>query len=206
MRLFVRLVGGLLAVALLLGPARAEPIPETDDLLRRVQARVESAAVLRGAFAQRKTLQGFKNPLVSSGRFLVARDAGVIWDTQQPFASMLVVGANSIRIDGMEQIGGEQPAVARINQLLVAAMAGELATLRSGFAIEAALDDASWTLRLTPRDGAMVQVITAIELAGDRHVEHIRIFDGDGNRTDIELSGHNAQPPALTDEEAARFD
>lgn len=206
MRLCLQLLGALLVGALLLGPALAEPTPAEGDPLDQVQARVESSAVLRGAFVQRKTLQGFNNPLRSSGRFLVARGVGVIWDTHEPFDSTLVIGASTIRLDDVEQLDGEQPAVARINQLLVAAMAGELPTLRTSFAIDAELSDVSWALRLTPHDTAMAQVITAIEMTGDRHVEKIRIFDGDGNCTDIELSAHSAQPPALTDEEAARFD
>ena len=52
-----------------------------------VRARLAKPAVLRGQFEQQKQLQGFRNPLKSSGDFLLLRDRGIAWNTRLPFAS-----------------------------------------------------------------------------------------------------------------------
>ena len=61
------------------------------DVLAQVRRRLADSPVLKGAFEQRKTVKGFRNPLVSRGDFLVARDRGVVWATREPFASQLIV-------------------------------------------------------------------------------------------------------------------
>ena len=52
-----------------------------------VRARLAKPALLRGEFAQEKQLHGFRNPLKSSGDFLLLRDRGIAWNTRAPFAS-----------------------------------------------------------------------------------------------------------------------
>jgi hypothetical protein len=49
-----------------------------------VAARLASPAVLRGSFEQEKRLAGFRNPLLSKGDFLMAKDRGVVWATRAP--------------------------------------------------------------------------------------------------------------------------
>ncbi|MBP6853427.1 MAG: hypothetical protein KA164_17645, partial [Rhodoferax sp.] len=60
-------------------------------LIEAVRARLADAPVLRGEFEQRKSVRGFRNPLVSRGDFMVARGRGVIWRTREPFASSLAL-------------------------------------------------------------------------------------------------------------------
>ena len=52
-----------------------------------VRARLAKPVVLRGEFVQEKQLHGFRNPLKSSGDFLLLRDRGIAWNTRAPFAS-----------------------------------------------------------------------------------------------------------------------
>ena len=59
-----------LAAVLWVPPARAA------DGLAVVQQRVAQVEVLRGQFEQEKRITGFKNPLRSQGRFVVARQKG----------------------------------------------------------------------------------------------------------------------------------
>ena len=52
-----------------------------------VRARLAKPAVLRGQFEQQKQLQGFRNPLKSSGDFLLLPNSGhmPMYDDQQMF-------------------------------------------------------------------------------------------------------------------------
>lgn len=177
-----------------------------DDGLAQIRARIEPASVLRGDFVQEKSLPGFQHPLRSRGRFLLAREHGVIWDTQAPFASELVIGARGLSIDGQREVGAEVPALARIHRLLIAAIAGDIDALAAEFEITAEPSDSSWTLRLRPRDAATASVLSAIELQGQSTVDRVRLSDADGVVTNIQFSAQSREPAVLSADEAARFD
>ena len=52
---------------------------QTDALLQKVHAQLRTDAVVKGRFEQLKTVQGFKQPLRSSGEFVVAQSKGIVW-------------------------------------------------------------------------------------------------------------------------------
>ena len=96
-------------------------------LLAQVRQRVQDAPVVRGQFTQLKTVQGFKQPLKSSGDFVVARGKGIAWQVRQPFASTLIVKPDSLlyRLKPQKPFPKrrilQQPAIAMMlkNQLLL---------------------------------------------------------------------------------------
>ncbi|MBZ8143313.1 lipoprotein carrier protein LolA, partial [Rubrivivax gelatinosus] len=105
--------GALLLLAATPLVLRAEPVPA---IVQQVRQRLAEAPVVRGEFEQRKTVKGFRNPLLSRGDFLVARERGVFWHTREPFASTLVLtrerllargadGSVSTRLDAREEPG-----------------------------------------------------------------------------------------------------
>lgn len=181
-------------------------------LLAQVRQRLTDAAVLRGEFEQRKTLKGFKNPLLSRGDFLVARERGVIWRTREPFASALIVTRDRLlsrQADGSvgTQVDAHnEPGIRAINEMLFALMAADLGALSKRFRIEGELlGAAAWRLALVPRDAALAQWLTRIELEGDRFVRSVRLTEAQGDHSAITLSAQ-AVGSALASEEAARFD
>src|SRR5262245_52598561 len=107
----------------LLPPAHAA---EPDAVLAQVRDRLADTPVLRGEFEQRKTIKGFKNPLVSRGDFIVAKARGVVWRTQQPFASTLVLTRDRLlarQADGSvtnRMDAAQEPGLRAINETLFA--------------------------------------------------------------------------------------
>lgn len=190
----------------------AEPACAAPDLLAQVRERLTDAPVLKGAFEQRKSVKGFRNPLVSKGDFLVAHARGVVWNTRQPFASALVVtrdrllsrqddGTVNTRVDA-----ANEPGIRAVNEMLFALMAADLPALSARFEIDGALAGKDgWHLVLRPRDAALARWITRIELDGDRFVRKVRLAEASGDTSDIALSAHQTAP-ALTPADAARFD
>lgn len=193
---------GRLAWLCLLLPSLA--LAADAETIATITTRLRPAAALRGEFVQEKALVGFRHALRSSGRFLVARERGVVWDTRQPFASTLVIGADGLRSDGERLVDGDA-ALARVNALLVAVISGRFDALEADFAIEV-LDAAAdrWQLRLTPRQPALAEVIAWIELRGNAFVDAVTFADAAGNRTSIEFRAQQAG--ALDPDESARFD
>ena len=137
---FVRDLLVVLALALAwvgpLSPAvAAEP-------LARVRAQVAQVPLLRGEFSQEKQVAGFRNPLRSSGRFLLARDKGVVWTTLAPFPSETVITQDRIlsrQRDGSRRVevdGRQQPGLRSINAMMFALMSGDTRALTAAFDVK----------------------------------------------------------------------
>lgn len=195
------------AAALVAGAARAD-----EPLLDRISRRLAAAAVLRGRFEQRKTLKGFRHPLVSSGDFVVAKGRGVLWHTRAPLESMLVVSRERLllrRADGRVDGGMDaavEPALIAVNETLFALMATDFTALAQRFRIDGELLAAQgWRVVLLPDEPAFARWLTRIELEGDRHLRRARLFEAQGDMSEIRFSDYSVAD-ALTADEAARFD
>jgi hypothetical protein len=183
----------------------AEPV---SPLLREVRQRLTSEPVVRGAFEQRKTVKGFRNPLVSSGEFVVSRQRGVLWRTLEPFASTLVVTRDRVLARGADGSVArrlsavEEPAVRAISETLFGVMAADLAALAQRFQIEGELVGRDgWRLQLLPRDAALARWVQRVELDGERFLRAVRLQEGSGDQTQIRLARHSTAGTLSADEE-----
>ncbi|MBV2209039.1 MAG: outer membrane lipoprotein carrier protein LolA [Thermomonas sp.] len=206
LRIFVLLL--LLLVAL---PAFAAT--PTQDVLTQLQARVAQLPVLRGEFEQEKQVQGFKNPLRSSGNFLIARDRGLLWQTRKPFPSELVFTRDRILQRGtdgtirVEADARQQPGLRQVNALMFALMHGDLRALEGQFQLQPQLLAGNrWQLQLTPKGAALARLFVRITLEGDRHVRSVLIEERGGDRSQLRFSAMSETPATLTADEARRFD
>lgn len=179
--------------------ALAEP-----DLAVRIQARLRQAPLLRGRFEQDKALQGFAQPLKSTGDYLLLRGKGLLWRTAKPFASQLVVTRDAIRSEGAGAFrldAQREPAVRLITTLLLALLDGNLAALQAQFELTGR-DGANWKAELTPKAPALAKLFTRIELEGDSQVRRIRLLETQGDSTLIRFAEQAEQPTPLTAEES----
>ena len=177
-----------------------------------VRARLAKPVVLRGEFVQEKQLHGFRNPLKSSGDFLLLRDRGIAWNTRAPFASSTRLTRKKLLAtmpDGSTHVlidASTSPGMAAVNALLMALVAGDLDALATRFTLKETLRaDGGWSLALQPRDAALKQAFSRIVLDGDRYVRGVEIMEPAGDRTRIRFNGLREAPPA-TRQEAAQLD
>lgn len=183
-----------------------------DTVVAAITRDVATPPVLRGEFSQEKQVAGFRNPLRSQGRFVVARERGVIWSTLKPFPSEMVVTADRIlsrQADGSTRVeldAREQPAMRSVNATLFALMSGDVQALSSQFNVDAQRDAKGWTLMLTPKSAVLAKAFTSLQLRGDRHVRQVDIIEAGKDRTVITFSGLTEAPATLTAAEAGRFD
>ncbi len=188
------------------GSARAQTT--LPDWLLEVARRMDSAAVIRGAFEQIKTIKGFKKPLLSRGRFLIVRGRGIQWLTQEPFPSALVVTRERLMTvtDGgaQEMDARQEPGLRAVNELLMAVLGGDLRVLNVRFQVEGSLQGSQgWRMTLVPKDATLLRFIVRIEMEGDRHVQQVRLIEGSGDESRIRFSQHSSI--GLTQAESARF-
>ena len=178
-----------------------------------VREQLARPAVLHGQFEQIRHLQGFRNPLVSRGDFVVARDRGVLWETRKPFASTTVIMKDRVVTRGSD--GGSQvmvdksqsQAASMINALMPALLGGDVVTLSKYFEVgETATDGGGWRLELTPRKSGLAHVFARIVLQGDRYVRSVHLEEKGGDSTDIVFSAMADQPARLDPAEAKQFE
>ena len=202
----------LLAAPALAGNALASPVANR-DVLAQLQQRVSQAAVLRGEFAQDKQVQGFKNPLRSSGRFLIAREHGVLWTTLKPFPSELVLTRDRIlnrAADGKAHVAvdaRQQPALRQVNAVMFALLSGDMKAMTAYFDLQpSVLAGDRWRLVLRPKGTAMARMFDSITLEGDRYVRQVVIEEHGGDRTRLQFTAMTDLPATLSIDEARRFD
>lgn len=194
----------------------AQAAPKTEAsaaqaLLAQVRQRVLDAPVVRGQFTQRKTVQGFKQPLQSSGDFVVARGKGIAWQVRQPFASTLIVKPNSLlsrAADGsvaMQMKAQDEPVLRTINAMLFAVMAADLAQLSQHFEVTGQVQASGWKLHLVPRDPMLAQWLQSVDLRGQQFVQEVLLQEARGDRSQIQIQNPSAEQ-ALRAQDASLFD
>lgn len=181
-------------------------------LVAQVRARLINASVVRGHFEQKKTIQGFRNPLVSTGVFLIAQGKGVLWHTRKPFESILTITRErmlSRQADGpisARMEASDEPGLRAVNEMLFAVMAADLRALEQRFAITGELRGKNgWMLQLTPRDSMLAQWITRIGLSGDSVVRSVTLLETHGDSSVITFTD-TVTAQSLSPEDARRFD
>lgn len=197
-------------------PAAAEVFshPQTPEelskLLGPVAGNLKSAAALRGQFIQRKYLKELPQPLMSSGEYLVARGLGVFWHTQKPFDATLVLTPQALIQRGTDgsarKVSSEQqPGLRAVGQVFDALFTLDLAQLAQTFSLYGVpADKGDWELGLVPREPAFAKVMNRVEITGSNQPGRIVLFEGSGDRTEIEFSGVKTQA-SLSDGERQAF-
>ncbi|TDM05732.1 MAG: outer membrane lipoprotein carrier protein LolA [Ideonella sp. MAG2] len=195
---------------LMLGLGLSSPLwAQEREPLGEIRTRITTTAVLRGQFEQRKTVKGFKQPLLSRGDFLVQRGRGVIWRTRDPLISSLVLTRDRLVTRGADGVVQQQmdaarePAVRGITELMFAVLSADLAVLSQRFVVSPQLKTGeAWQMTLLPKDQALAQWATRVEIDGDRQVRQVQWQDGMGDVSLIRMSAHQPGPPPTKEEEA----
>ncbi|WP_369348881.1 outer membrane lipoprotein carrier protein LolA [Stenotrophomonas sp. JAG2] len=178
-----------------------------------VKQRVAKVDVLRGEFTQEKQVAGFKNPLRSQGRFVLAQEHGVIWTTLKPFPSEVVVTRDRIlsrQRDGSSRVemdGRQQPAMRSVNAIMFALMSGDAQALSAQFTVKVeVLPGNAWKMQLTPRSTMLGKVFAQLTLSGDRYVREVQINEANQDVTRIHFAGMSETPATLSADEGGRFE
>jgi hypothetical protein len=178
--------------------------------LARIQSMLAKPNVLCGRFDQNKHLTGLKKPLISSGRFCVVADKGVLWRTLQPVSNTLRITRDEIiQLEGnrvtMRLDANSEPMVRVIYSIMFALLGGNFAPLESLFEVDGGVRNSDWTLELKAREPGLRSAISKIALDGSAYVKSITIHETSGVRTTIIFSAIQIGDGAMDVDEAALF-
>ncbi|WP_139117560.1 outer membrane lipoprotein carrier protein LolA, partial [Endozoicomonas atrinae] len=125
----------------------------TSISLQDILASMSEMQVVSGEFEQQKSIPILSRPFVSSGRFLSVKKQGLIWETEEPAPSMLIMteGRMVQKVDGRtSEYQATGTAYDGLALLLPAILDGDEARLRSYFTVDARQVNSSWELELIP--------------------------------------------------------
>lgn len=174
--------------------------------LADLQKQLSAPAVVSGNFVQEKHLRALAQPLTSQGRFVLARDHGLLWLLRTPLRQDYRIDASGIarRDPGGWQPLPSQSAGAQQNRLFFAVLQGDSSGLQRDFELSLTGDAEHWQLRLTPRSMLLKQIFTRIDITGGRFVERIVLAETQGDSTVLRMQdSHGAT--ALSDSERRDF-
>ncbi len=155
----------------------------------------EQSETLTGEFTQKRFLQGFDEPLVSTGVFAFNPALGFAWITQSPFPSKLVITKDAVfqEVNGavMELQGGSLIA-SQVSRLLIPVLANDHTAMAQDFIIQKLaqnLDGTDWTYELQPKSDGLKTFIKKLVAAGGAYTDRIEVHKPEGDRDEILLSG-----------------
>ncbi|MDR1505814.1 MAG: outer membrane lipoprotein carrier protein LolA [Treponema sp.] len=183
--------------------------PGTTETFREVCSRLSFRPFIKGNFRQEKTISRLERSLVSHGKFIIASDQGIVFETLEPFPSTLAVGKDYLiqsRPGGKKTVidAGGNETFLRLAEVISAVFSGNSQTLTDSFEVFFSGDSGSWEMGLVPRDSAIRSFTEKIYMKGDSAIRHILLNEQNGDTVLYVLSGHS-YPGALSADEKALF-
>ncbi|QRN54737.1 LolA family protein [Dyella caseinilytica] len=163
----------------------------SSDLLHDVLAQLRQHPSVRANFTQQRTNPALTQPQNSSGQLLFVAGHGMLWQIQQPYQQTLALtGSKTVSIDaaGHAQAVRNERGVSQIAQMLQAMLAGQIDPVLRQFSVAADGNTLQWTLRFTPKQARVAQVLRGIRLEGGAFLQGIHIDMQDGTQTDIRMT------------------
>lgn len=148
---------------------------------------------LEGQFSQEKYLNSMGVSLASSGVFDYQRGKLIRWETVSPVQNELLVTPSQIvsRQGGQNllQLGSDDnPAVKAFSGIFFAVLTADWGKLAQFFSITGQLVGEDWQAELLPVDDTIRQVVTSVELKGDKLLREVVLFENTGDRITIRFN------------------
>jgi hypothetical protein len=176
-----------------------------------VQSRLAQATVLRGDFQSTREVAGLKRPLRSSGRFLLAREVGLLWSQDAPFAQEFTITRAFLRQGApgtppRTVPAAEHPAAAAMGGILIAIFSGNALPVFQDFTTRFdAVSETQWTLTFTPARPPLTEMFRSIRVAGSQWIDQVELLNPQGDRTLVRFQDVRTTPAELSDAEQAAF-
>lgn len=180
--------------------------------LASIKRQLATPAVLKGRFEQARAIKVLRKPLKSSGRFVLAKGTGLLWQAEKPLPSLLRITREQIAQlkDGKAKVFVDtkaQPGLSVVGKILFAVFSADVDELQRHFEFISTTAKAGqpWTASLRPLDKNVAKVVVGIEISGGRTVHELRLAEANGDSTVIRFLDVSEKAP-LSPAEAALFE
>ncbi|MGN8274183.1 outer membrane lipoprotein carrier protein LolA [Pseudomonas sp. SMV71] len=172
------------------------PLAQAFDL-QQLSDQLARPEVIHGQFIQEKHLRALPQPLISKGRFVLAKQHGLLWLLQTPLQQDYRISAQGIaRRDGDTwQMLPNKSAGAEQNRLFLAVLQGDSSGLQRDFELSLSGEPQQWKLTLTPRSVLLKQVFNQINIDGGELVQRIELLETQGDSTVLRMQDATSAQP-----------
>lgn len=184
------------------------PLAQAFDL-QQLSQQLAKPVVVKGQFIQEKHLRALPTPLVSKGRFVLAKEFGLLWLLDTPLKQDYRISPTGIArrdtsaSNGWQLLPGKS-AGAEQNRLFLAVLQGDSSGLQRDFELQLKGDATAWQLTLIPRSLLLQQVFKQINIDGGELVQRIELLETQGDSTLLKMV-NSQSVPALNDAERNDF-
>ncbi|WP_339483113.1 MULTISPECIES: LolA family protein [unclassified Pseudomonas] len=165
--------------------------------LQQLSEQLARPEVIHGQFIQEKHLRALPQPLTSKGRFVLAKNHGLLWLLQTPLQQDYRITTQGIaRRDGSTwQMLPNKSAGAEQNRLFLAVLQGDSTGLQRDFELSLSGEPQQWKLTLTPRSVLLKQVFNQINIDGGELVQRIELLETQGDSTVLRMQDTTSAHP-----------
>ena len=204
----------MLALALLAACALAfsQSVSSSRDEegLAKVCGIISSHKITKGDFRQLKFIHKLKREMVSSGIFIISTDDGILWQTQKPYFSTMVVTQKAIiqtNSKGKKSVLSSEsnPSFEQFSKVISSVFTGNMNILTEKFDVEFIGSSDSWNINLLPKNSTVRNVVIEIEMAGHDSIDSMVVHEPSGDYIRYEFLSH-IYPERLSDEDKNFFD
>jgi Outer membrane lipoprotein carrier protein LolA len=157
--------------------------------LQQLSEQLGKPSVIHGDFIQEKHLRALPQPLTSKGKFVLAKDFGLLWLLATPLKQDYRINAAGIarRDPHGWQLLPNKSAGAEQNRLFLAVLQGDSSGLQRDFELQLSGEAQAWKLTLTPRSLLLQQVFKQINIDGGELVQRIELLETQGDSTVLRM-------------------
>ncbi|MBT2296700.1 outer membrane lipoprotein carrier protein LolA [Pseudomonas fluorescens] len=164
------------------------PLAQAFDL-QQLSEQLARPDVIHGQFIQEKHLRALPQPLTSKGRFVLAKNHGLLWLLHTPLQQDYRITPQGIarREGDTWQTLPNKSAGAEQNRLFLAVLQGDSSGLQRDFDLSLSGQPQQWQLTLTPRSVLLKQIFKQINIDGGELVQRIELLETQGDRTVLRM-------------------
>ncbi|MEN2395262.1 outer membrane lipoprotein carrier protein LolA [Pseudomonas halotolerans] len=164
------------------------PLAQAFDL-QQLSEQLARPHVIHGQFIQEKHLRALPQPLTSKGRFVLAKNHGLLWLLHTPLQQDYRITPQGIarREGDTWQTLPNKSAGAEQNRLFLAVLQGDSSGLQRDFDLSLSGQAQQWQLTLTPRSVLLKQIFKQINIDGGELVQRIELLETQGDRTVLRM-------------------
>lgn len=159
-------------------------------------------------YTQQRSITRLNRTLTSSGRVYIWPGYGMVWQTEKPYASLMLVGRTSMkqkvgsgRVSSMD-VSGNQIYLA-IAEALESIFSGNMSTVLDSFEAYYISSGSEWVIGLIPQEEIMKGFMSRIEIYGGEELESLTLTESSGETIRYEFA--NIEKRGLSADEEELF-
>jgi len=163
------------------------PTFAASELQDKIFSKAKETKSMTSVFIQKRQLSVLPLPLVSKGTFRYHHETGIVWETQEPIQSRIIITKRGIQTED-KYSGTKTEGSSQLSEILLSFFSGDSVALERYFSIRVKGNAKQWNLLLEPINNLVAAQIALISIEGRESVESLYIVESSGDYSNLEFS------------------